>query len=175
MRYIKEEAQILPTNTVPGISPRGAKPAGQNAEASQLIANYDHDWIFDNEISELGYVFFRVQNKRIEDFLIPQHSAIFSVLHLFGQYTESIHRQAVTPFIAPTFPSNSSSQLYDMLSPKKAKARSPNISIGVSLMNEDNKDNTLWINGINCRDFMYKERLRKKSDIFMFRLSRRLF
>lgn len=173
LRYIKEEAQILPTNTVPGLSPRGVKLLGQNFDSNQF-ANYDHDWIFDNEISELGYAFFRVQNKKIEDFLIPQHSAIFSVLHLFGQYTEAIHRQAVTPFISRVFPSNSSSQLYDMLSPKKSKARSPNISIGISLLNDDLKDNSMWINGINCKEFMYKERLRKKSDIFLFRLSRRL-
>ena len=70
----------------------------------QNAGNYDHDWIFDNEISELGCAFLRVRNKKIEDFLVPQHVSIFAILHLFGQYTEAIHRQAVTPFITPSFP-----------------------------------------------------------------------
>ena len=101
LRYIKEEAQVLPSYTVPGGSPRGVKPMN---DLLQNAGNYDHDWIFDNEISELGCAFLRVRNKKIEDFLVPQHVSIFAILHLFGQYTEAIHRQAVTPFITPSFP-----------------------------------------------------------------------
>lgn len=171
LRFIKEEAQALPTNTVPG-SPRGVKAQRPSGEVSMYIDDMEEDWAFENELNELGIAFFKLKSKQIEDFVFPQHIAIFLLLHLFGQYTESIHRQAVTPCLPPPMPCNSSSQLYDMLSPKKAKSRSPNISI--SMLNEEPKDNFMWINGISCKDYMYKDRLRKKSDIFMFRLSRRL-
>jgi hypothetical protein len=132
----KEEAQVLPSGTVAGHSPRGAGASDRESRGS---------WDLDQEVSELGLAFYKVKNSRLEDFLTPAHLTIFKILQLFSQYTESIHRQAVTPIFNPCLPSSSSSQLYEVLSPKKGKMRSPNISI--SLVNEELKEGALWING----------------------------
>ena len=163
--FKKEEALAVPTGTVAGVSPRGVG-FGYSGRESKC------SWDLDQEVSELGLAFYKVKNTKLEDFIIPAHVAIFKILQLFSQYTEAIHRQAVTPVFTPCLPSSSSSQLYEMMSPKKGKMRSPNISI--SLINEELKEGAMWVNGTYYRELIGKERIRKKTDIFLLRLSKRL-
>ena len=163
--HLKEELLARPCGTVAGLSPRGAGLKGSFCDSRS-------SWDIDQDYSELSVAFYKVKNLTLEDFLIPSHVTIFKILHLFGQYTECIHRQAVTPVFNSIIPSSSSSQLYDMLSPKKSKLRSPNISI--SLINEELKEGAMWINGTFYKEIIGKERIRKKTDVFLLRLSKRL-
>lgn len=184
-RYMKEEASNVPANTVPGHSPRGAKPMKPGIvyeeREEEISMSQDHSsFMIGNESSELELGCYQVWTKRVSDLLIPEHIAIFSILSLYSQYTESIHRQAVTPQITQTILSTSTSQFYDAMSqsPKKSKGRSPNISMAISWMMEEMphsaKETVLWIHGIGWSEIISKSSLRKKSDILLYRMSRRV-
>ena len=85
----------IPTHTVPGVSPRGAKPMQDQISPNKSISLHnDSSWFLANDPSQLQLGFFKLWSHK-QDILIPEYIAVFSILRLFGQYTESIHRQAV--------------------------------------------------------------------------------
>ena len=62
--------------------------------------------------------------------------------------------------------------MYEAISPKRTKIRSPVISMGYSILMEDpftQKDLSIWIHGVKYTEGANKERLRKRSDILLFR------
>jgi hypothetical protein len=184
-RYMKEEATNIPANTVPGLSPRGARPMNpgivyEEREEEISMSQDQSSFMIGNESSEVEVGCYQIYTKKVSDLQIPEHIAIFSILSLYSQYTESIHKQAVTPQITQTILSTSTSQFYEAMSqsPKKSKGRSPNISMAISWMMEEApqsaKEAVLWIHGIGWTEILSKSTIRKKSDILLYRMSRRL-
>ena len=159
LQQLKEEAEVVPSNTVPGMSPRGAYAQKQS---SQNSLNYSVP--FADDSSELELAFYKIVKSK--ELLIPEHKAIFTILNFFAQHTESIHKAAVTPYSSPFL-----SGTFTNESPK----RSPNCSLGFSMLVEEAlpKETPFWVQGIAWQD-LPKEKLRKKSDLAMFRLHRRL-
>lgn len=176
-----EEYKAQPKSTVPGMSPRGAKPMQWNEEKiddTSMSFVHDASLLLQNEDSQLELACFRLRQERPESLLISEFEAIFNILHCLSQYTEEVHKHATMPDLQVRQVMTTESQYYDIgsMSPKKVM-RSPNISIGASLLqalDEPRETNVLWMHGIGWTEANSREKLRKKSDLFLWRLSRRM-
>mmetsp|Transcript_10661 Transcript_10661/g.20673 ORF Transcript_10661/g.20673 Transcript_10661/m.20673 type:complete len:1973 (-) Transcript_10661:893-6811(-) len=181
LKLKKEEYKAQAKSTVPGMSPRGAKPMQWNMEVvdeASMSFMHDASLLLQNDDSQLELACFKLRQERAESLLKSEFEAIFNILHCLSQYTEEVHKHATTPDLQVRPMMSSESQYYDLgsLSPKKA-LRSPNISIGASLLQafEDHREeHILWMHGIGWTETNSKEKLRKKSDLFLWRLSRRM-
>ena len=173
--HTKEEMQTVPVSTVPGNSPRGAR-MGEGAGMAQGFS-FEASAVNDSSNAALG------KPGLSKDLIFPEDLSIFSILSLYSELTEFTHSQAVSPALTLASTVISSSHMLDSLSPYKP-FRSTNVSIlpspQLSQFLEEQpvtpKDLTLWVDGIGWPNLGegLKEKLRKHSDMFLWRLSRRL-
>ena len=175
----REEAQAAPGNTVPGNSPRGARPMEGVGGGMQAGTGFSFEASVANESSHAG-----AKAGSRKNLIQSEDISIFSILSLYSEQTEFTHSQAVSPALTLASTVISSSHMLDSLSPYKP-FRSTNVSILPSpqlsqFLEEQGpvtpKDLTLWVEGIGWPNLGegLKEKLRKHSDMFLWRLSRRL-
>jgi serine/threonine protein kinase len=181
LRLKKEEYKVQPKSTVPGMSPRGAKPMQWNIEAvedTSMSFKHEASLLLQNDDSQLELACFQLRQERPESLLKSEKEAVFSILRSLAQYTEEVHKHATTPDLQVRPMMSSESQYYDFtsMSPKKPR-RTPNASLAASLLQsfEDQKEeHVIWMHGVGWTEANSREKLRKKSDLFLWRLSRRL-
>jgi hypothetical protein len=151
--------------------------------------------------SQLKLACLHLRQERPESLLKSEKEAVFSILRGLAPYTEEVrksqalpspsmssscasteleevHKYATTPDlqVRPMIPTESQSYDFASMSPKKPR-RTPNASIAASLLQsfEDQREaHVIWMHGVGWTGASSREKLRKKSDLFLWRLSRRL-